>query len=88
MWLQPGVRLMGEACSAPRPDSQASGVRSPPGRASSLTLGSYRLQPPIMPPPTVQSTLKALTVYSMLATVQNNAIHSEFTHNEEYYVLQ
>jgi hypothetical protein len=41
-----------------------------------------------MPPPTVQSTLKALTVYSMLATVQNNEIHSEFTHNEEYYVLQ
>jgi hypothetical protein len=46
-------------------------------RPSSLTLGSYRLQPPHMPPPTVESTVKALTVYSTCATVQNSAIHNE-----------
>jgi len=51
-------------------------------RPSSLTLGSYKLQPPHMPPPTVESTVKALTVYSTYATVQNNAIHNEFIHNE------
>jgi len=41
---------------------------------------------------TVQSTVKALTVYNKstpnVSTVQHNAIHGEFTHNEQYSALQ
>jgi hypothetical protein len=61
-WLQPRVRLAGVACLAPVWQPSA---RCPqyPGRASSLALGSCRLQPPHIPPPTVQSIVKAFTVY-------------------------
>jgi hypothetical protein len=52
-WLQPEVRAAGVACLAPGPSSHASGVCSPPGRSSNLTLGFCRLQPLHMPPSTV-----------------------------------
>ena len=47
-WLRPWARPPGMSCPAPKPGSPTPGVRSPNRRASSLTLGSCRLQPHLM----------------------------------------
>jgi hypothetical protein len=54
-----------------RPTPLESGARVLQAGPSSLALGSCKLQSPSMPPPTVQSTVKALTVYSIRTIVQS-----------------
>jgi hypothetical protein len=69
-WMQHGARPTGMACPAPKPGSQAPGVRSPIRHASSLRLGPGGCNLTICPHQTVQFTMKALTWPLQFRTVQ------------------
>ena len=60
----------GAACPAPKPGSQAPGVRSPIRHASSLRLGPADCSLTICPHQIVQSTMKALTWPLQCRTIQ------------------